>query len=1311
MKDPKAMRKICTIILASLLAFGAHAEQRTEDAARHVAEKHITLQRSLKSAKLELLSPTLVKRHAVKGKQQITSGLNTPYYIYNNAEGGFIIVSGSTAMNPVIGYSDSGHIDTDAMPDGLRYWLGFAAEAANYAELHPESAARVQELSNAKRTKVPGAHYDAIDYTKDVKPLLANSRLGNIQFNQNSPYNDQCPTKEGQHCFTGCMATAMAQVMAYHQYPTQPKGWVGDVFLNMETYDWSLVLPTYKGGLGTAAQRAEVAKIHHHVGEALSMNYGTDQSGSYSTMYVTALRDHFCYNDNVALINRDDYTYGEWVTILLNEFNHNRPVLYDGVSSSGGHAFVLDGYSAEDGLFHVNWGWEGVSDGYYDIVLLNPSTTGIGASLSSGFTTYQDAVVGIEPDRNAKLNYYLPIQGFGMQGELSIREGEVDLTQGYAQGYISGVNITNVHDETFSGTFGALITDMDGNEVARAEAGTVYAAAATAQSNPHASFSGGYYTIPQGLADGTYLVYMYVQEKESDQWAVLRTTIEKPNYCYMHITDGKAIFSINSYMPTELKVTEWGFDKAPIQYGSTGLEVTLTNTGTMPEYGTLALQLDIPNRLSQSIYCEFQYFAPGETRSFIFPFTFNEYGTYEVRNLRLNRLNGGGQTHIIEPKTTTFVVARTAAETIQQLQERITEVQDILDKSRLSGNYTDEVCQTLQDAINKAKNTDTSGLTIEDLNQIINELNEALKTFYQKLNLNNNSELWSYIGNNSVNRGWSMPPGSTGYFGISIPEDDLSAHVGGQIVGLNCLFGRYLSYQKFSGNDITCRILLLEYKDGIVGSRVLASSKEFTPTYYNYDNYLFTEPYTIGNTGVLCVAEVTLNGTETKYSTMASSEDVVTPGACWMNNGNGWEDMYYSYGDQAAAHAIRAIIVGGTSVNDAKLDGVKSTSVAVGEDIIITGKVKNFCSTPINSYELSWTRDDGQQGSKTFNTYIDASSSADFSLTLPAFSSALLHHVTLSVSKIDGQEDQIPTNSTVDVAIPVTANKYVRNIVCEEHTGAWCGWCPRGIVTFEKMKEKYDNRFIGVSIHSNDPMQYMGDNYHPLMDLYLSSAPSGIIDRKTSCYSNMHMSEIERHFLSESENCIAQVEAEAYYDAKSRAIVVISDTEFGYAFNEADYRLSYLVLEDQAYTGRQTNYFSGYANGEMGGWEDMPSSARWTYDDVLREQYPAFTGQPGSIPATVEAGKPYRYTYSFPLPATVKNPQNVRIAVLLLDPSKVPAEVINAVQTPLLMESPVGVGTVVGDSPNAASYDLQGRHIQGVTRGIYLQQGRKLLAE
>ena len=228
---------------------------------------------------------------------------------------------------------------------------------------------------------------------------------------QSTPYNNLCPLgphydasgqpdgREYERSLTGCAATAIAQIMYYHKYPTKGQGGKASVgvpynnptatyTVNFDeaTYDWANMIDDYKEGY-TEEQANAVATLMYHAGVALDMQYSPDASGTYARKVVTALKRNFGYPETVRLLMRADYSEQEWMNLIYTELSEGRPIQYNGQDAiNGGHAFVFDGYDQE-GLVHVNWGWEGDKDGYYDVSLLNPS--------GWRFTSNQSMVIGI----------------------------------------------------------------------------------------------------------------------------------------------------------------------------------------------------------------------------------------------------------------------------------------------------------------------------------------------------------------------------------------------------------------------------------------------------------------------------------------------------------------------------------------------------------------------------------------------------------------------------------------------------------------------------------------------------------------------------------------------------------------------------------------------------------------------------------------------------------------------------------------------------------------------------------------------------
>jgi len=311
-------------------------------------------------------------------------------YVYNLPQGGFMLASGDTRANAILGYAEDADYDAMQKNPAFMSWMKQCREVLAWLAQQPET-----EVAESTEVKL----------TSSVAPLL-----DDIKWNQGAPYNNLCPIRknsEGKigHAATGCVATAMAQVMCYHQWPNVGMGQHTNrydstqvVDFTKSVYDWSLIKHQYAANETGAAADA-VARLMYDAGCALDMQYGYGASYSYAPLVVSALTQHFGYNKAMTLECRDLYTSEEWNELLRSELDARRPLIFSAAASDGnGHEFVIDGYDT-NGLFHVNWGWGGSSNNYFDINYLQPGYQGIGGG-TAGYTIAQDAIVGVEKDEN-----------------------------------------------------------------------------------------------------------------------------------------------------------------------------------------------------------------------------------------------------------------------------------------------------------------------------------------------------------------------------------------------------------------------------------------------------------------------------------------------------------------------------------------------------------------------------------------------------------------------------------------------------------------------------------------------------------------------------------------------------------------------------------------------------------------------------------------------------------------------------------------------------------------------------------------------
>ena len=380
------------------------AKPRTEQQARLIAEQYTTehLSRSelgaLRSAATPLL--TLVSAPAadaggVVGRHQTTAPveqtLASAYYVYNiGSERGYVMISGDDLLPDVIAYADEGaFIPDEEQPEHIASFLAQVRAALHALVVRGEPV--------------------VMPRTSQLRPEGVAPLLGDIQWGQDYPFNTLCPEKEGGRSVVGCVATALAQIIRYHQWPNQGEGICSyterdgtnhRVDFSQYTYDWERMpgQPNRNGSSYDVTQA--LSTLCYHVGVISEMQYSPDGSGTFSQYPKEGLQKYFRYKKNIQLLSRMNYKMADWMDIIAKELNEGRPIYYAGASSTVGHAFVCDGYK-QDGYFHINLGWDGIANGYFLLYAINPDVLGTGGGTSyDGYNDYQEIMVGIEPDRD-----------------------------------------------------------------------------------------------------------------------------------------------------------------------------------------------------------------------------------------------------------------------------------------------------------------------------------------------------------------------------------------------------------------------------------------------------------------------------------------------------------------------------------------------------------------------------------------------------------------------------------------------------------------------------------------------------------------------------------------------------------------------------------------------------------------------------------------------------------------------------------------------------------------------------------------------
>jgi len=332
-------------------------------------------------------------------------------YIFSAGKNAFVMVSGDDRITPILGYSNEGGFISKNMPGNVTYMLNTYTGEIDYAVKNNISAtkATTNQWTNLINNTISGAQPKSSTY---VAPLLKE-----LTWDQQPYYNALCPYdySVGEQTVTGCVATAMAQVMRFWKYPAKgtgynsytPYGYSAQTvnFANV-TYQWS-DMPNILTDTNNA-----VATLMYDCGVAVDMRYGPpiyDGSGAWvitpnpdNTKFCAenALKTYFGYSSSLQGLQRSNYSDAKWVSLLQADISAGRPVIYSGFDpSNAGHCFVFDGYDIVNGnnYFHVNWGWSGMDDTYYVIDSLVPNALGVGGGKGGGFGFNQAAVMGIQP--------------------------------------------------------------------------------------------------------------------------------------------------------------------------------------------------------------------------------------------------------------------------------------------------------------------------------------------------------------------------------------------------------------------------------------------------------------------------------------------------------------------------------------------------------------------------------------------------------------------------------------------------------------------------------------------------------------------------------------------------------------------------------------------------------------------------------------------------------------------------------------------------------------------------------------------------
>ena len=416
-----------------------------------------------------------------------------------------LILGADELSKPVLGYIDRPVTDQTQMPDQLKWWLEEYGREIEHAQ-NARTTSKVMAVASTAPAREAAAR-------TDIAPMLATT------WDQVSPYNMLTP--DPNTTVTGCVATAMAQVMKYYNYPPTGTGTVsvsyggGTLTMNLDqtTFSWDKMLNSYADNAGTYEEHYAVANLMKACGYAAKMKYGSTSGATVRDM-ANAMVNNFKYDIGLDIVYRDYCTDEEWDAIVYDNLQKGHPILYSGVTESGGgHEFVCDGYRT-DGYYHFNWGWSGVYDGYFTLSALNPEGQGTGG-YEGGYNKRQNIVANINTPQEGSTQ---PDAWMCTDNstEFTFDGRSVDMVNDYAS-FANGSFAPGTFD------LGVILESPMGE--------TTPVAFYYNQSIPVYYGTGEYGgTIPTSVADGAYTLMPAYNISGRSDWKAMKTPVADRNF-------------------------------------------------------------------------------------------------------------------------------------------------------------------------------------------------------------------------------------------------------------------------------------------------------------------------------------------------------------------------------------------------------------------------------------------------------------------------------------------------------------------------------------------------------------------------------------------------------------------------------------------------------------------------------------------------------------------------------------------------------------------------------------------------------------
>ena len=688
---------MCLLAIAT-----AWAAPVNENQARNIAASFMA-NHSMRSTSL---------RMAHKAPMVKTAGAdNAAYYVFNATSGGFVIVAGDDRAPEVLGYSDKGTFDIETVPEAMQEMLeGYEAQI-NALALGAKPASR--------STSGPA-----------IRPLVTAS------WSQNAPYNTMLPTlNNGQQAVAGCVATAMAQVLYYWKQPTistaipeytsQSLG-IYMPELPAAEFNWEAMQDVYLSSDTQSEGALAAAQLTLYCAQSVKMNFLYGTSGANTGHIPNAISTYFGYKRSAHCEYRENYSTQGWNNLVYSELTEGRPVIYSGSKASGGHAFICDGYDGE-GMFHINWGWDGMSNGYYLLNVLNPDAQGTGsASEAYGYIYGQYIVAGIEPGEG--------------NSEFALTAGDVALNSAVTSRVSNNANFSaNVNGKFFNYTAETMSVSFGWGLYQDDELISVLfnSAISSLPPNYYMTTNNQELNFGKGITSGTYRIVPMYSELYANNWRPCKGA--EVNYIEVTIDGdectviGQGTAGARDYVVNSITCNGSLHHGRPVD-----LAVNMTNNGYSQND---LLYMSVNGSFYSSAYLGLEH---GETDDIMFRFLPTTAGTYTCTF----SFNQDGSDPIA---ITTITVDEMPAANLSITSEvlNVTDAQNRIvtsDKFSLKLNITNNGATAYNDDITVKlyrRSNGNSGSNVQVMNQLVNV--PAGQSTMVQFDMDNVMDGWEYF--------------------------------------------------------------------------------------------------------------------------------------------------------------------------------------------------------------------------------------------------------------------------------------------------------------------------------------------------------------------------------------------------------------------------------------------------------------------------------------------------------------------------------------------------------------------------------------